>query len=358
MSTRRKLWITLGVLVGCFALVMGYYVLSLQRHLDAVVREELMPTTPAPTAQPTVLPGAVSGDPSPATGSPATGSPTAEPVLEVGTAEGDPGLAPADGAEGALDVLLLGSDARGSERGRSDVMILAHIPASRESVHLVSFTRDSWVTIPGHGQAKINAAYALGGAPLAVQTVERLTGVGIDHVAVIDFAGFAGLTTALGGVEVDNEVATHQWSMDGTTRYEYPAGPITLEGERALMYVRDRYHLPDGDLGRAARQRDVVEAILLKVLSPKVLADPLAFDKVAGEFSRHVTVDSGLTNSKVLGLVGSMRIDGADDVHTHQAPIAGFGRSKGGQSINLVDWAAMGRLSQALADDTMDDWEG
>ncbi|WIB36226.1 LCP family protein [Curtobacterium sp. MCJR17_043] len=112
----------------------------------------------------------------------------------------------------ALDVLLIGSDARerldpqhdGVGGGRSDTLMLAHVSADRRHVSLMSILRDSWVEVPGHGRAKINAAYSWGGVPLTVQTVEQLLGVRIDHVAEIDFAGFVGMTDALGGVTVQS----------------------------------------------------------------------------------------------------------------------------------------------------------
>ena len=81
-------------------------------------------------------------------------------------------------------------------------MMLVHIPADRASVQVMSIPRDSWVAVPGHGDAKINAAYSWGGPTLMIQTVEQLTGVRIDHIALTDFNSFVGITDALGGVEI------------------------------------------------------------------------------------------------------------------------------------------------------------
>ena len=99
----------------------------------------------------------------------------------------------------------MGSDSLGShDRGRSDVLMLAHVPPGRDAVYVVSFPRDMWVEVPGRGHAKINAAYAYGGDALATRTLESLVGVRMDHAAKIDFEGFTGLTPELGGVTVDH----------------------------------------------------------------------------------------------------------------------------------------------------------
>lgn len=82
--------------------------------------------------------------------------------------------------------------------------MLAHVPADRQHVYLMSIMRDSWVEVPGHGRAKINAAYSWGGVALTTETVEQLLDIRIDHVAEIDFAGFEDMTDALGGVTVDS----------------------------------------------------------------------------------------------------------------------------------------------------------
>ncbi|WP_316296705.1 LCP family protein, partial [Clavibacter michiganensis] len=107
--------------------------------------------------------------------------------------------------DGAENILLIGSDSRaeldpdgdGAAGGRSDTLMLLHVPADRKAVYLMSIMRDSWVDVPGHGKAKINAAYSWGGVPLVEQTVEQLLDSRIDHVAEIDFAGFEDMTDAL-----------------------------------------------------------------------------------------------------------------------------------------------------------------
>lgn len=359
------------VLLGVIALILvatlgvgGFYLWSVNQALSAMPREDLMPSDD-PVAMETQfdeapnlgVPAPEGGDAAPADAAEADAEgaipPTNEniPPIEGGVA--DPGGTvhpgrPDVGAAGSLNYLLLGSDSRGSDRGRSDVMMVAHVPPTRDKVYLISFTRDMWVTIPGRGAAKINAGYAYGGVPLAVRTVENLIGTRIDHAVMINFTGFSGLTAALGGVTVNNQHATPG----------YPKGQITISGDEALKYVRERYNLPNGDLGRAQRQRAVVQGILTKMLSADVLANPAKFNQVVGQLGGFFTVDAGLTNQTIFEMATSVRVRGMGDLVSLQAPIAGFGRSRGGQAINLVDWPKMRQMSEAIRTGTMHSYAG
>lgn len=261
---------------------------------------------------------------------------------------------PSTATDGARTFVLLGSDSRGWDRGRSDSLMVAYLPADREHLYLISFLRDMWVTIPPNkvigkpSQAKINAAYSWGGVPLTIQTLENLTNVRMDHAAVIDFTGFKELTTALGGVQVYND-------QDSTIEgMHFPAGDITLKGNAALKYVRERRDLKNGDLDRARRQRDVLTAIIDKTLSAGTLANPSKFDDVATLAGRTMTVDDKLTNAEIRKLAMSLRFTSGDSVVQVQAPISGFGRSKDGQAYDLVDKEGLQELSDAMRNDTMD----
>ena len=143
----------------------------------------------------------------------------------------------------AINVLLLGSDSRsamaqsGDLRGfRSDVIMVAQISPDRKHATVMSIMRDNWVEIQGYGPAKINAAFSFGGIPLAVNTVENFIGARIDHVAIVDFESFKGLSDAVGGVTIVNEIPFTS-SESGTT---FNAGEITLNGKQSLEYVRER----------------------------------------------------------------------------------------------------------------------
>jgi LCP family protein required for cell wall assembly len=258
---------------------------------------------------------------------------------------------PTKGSTRAVDYVLMGSDSRDPEdaaAGRSDTLMVLHLDADRRAAYLVSFPRDMYVAIPGYGKNKINAAYSFGGVPLAVETVEQLLDTRMDHVAVIDFDGFIDLTTQLGGVRVHNEHASR------SRGYTFPRGTITVKGDEALAFVRERYDLPNGDLDRAERQRLVVQAILAKAMSRDVVTDPGELARFVSGVARNVTVDSSLSSAEIRQTALSLRL-GADDVKLLQAPITGFATAKG-QSIDVVDHDRLKDLGEALRDDRMGDY--
>jgi LCP family protein required for cell wall assembly len=253
-----------------------------------------------------------------------------------------------------VNVLLIGSDKRSNtENGRSDSFVVLHISADRKSAYLVSFPRDMWVSIPGHGTAKINAAYSWGGSPLAVQTLEQLTGARIDHVATTDFSDFVGLVDVVGGVTVDNPVASKALSNVKGGYYDWPKGPVTLDGAAALVFSRQRYELPNGDLDRALRQRALLKALALKVATPEVLANPAVLSSVISTVSKYVTVDSQMTDQVIFDLATSMRITSNNQITMLQAPLKGFAVSADGQDYDVVDVAGVAELGKALQNDTM-----
>jgi len=253
-----------------------------------------------------------------------------------------------------VNVLLIGSDKRSNtENGRSDSFVVLHISADRKNAYLVSFPRDMWVSIPGHGTAKINAAYSWGGSALAVQTLEQLTGARIDHVATTDFSDFVGLVDVVGGVTVDNPVASKARGNVKGGYYDWPKGPVTLDGAAALEFSRQRHELPNGDLDRALRQRALLKALALKVATPEVLANPAVLSRVISTVSQYVTVDSQMTDQVILDLATSMRITSSNQVAMLQAPLKGFAVSADGQDYDVVDVAGVAELGKALQDDTM-----
>jgi LCP family protein required for cell wall assembly len=249
----------------------------------------------------------------------------------------------------AVNYVIMGADT--GSAGRSDVLMVAHLAADRQSAALISFPRDMWVDVPGHGKNKINAAYAFGGPQLTVRTLEGLLGTRMDHTVQIDFEGFVQVTRDLGGVTVDNP----HYSRTGP--WEFPVGRITLEGDQALAYVRERKQLPRGDLDRAERQRLVAQAILRQALSPEVIANPPKFNRIVGSVAKQVTVDRGLTGSEVRKTALSVRFK-PDEIASLQAPISGFGTSKDGQSIDVVDEAKLDALADALRKDDLRSYLG
>lgn len=254
-------------------------------------------------------------------------------------------------ASAAINYVIIGSDSRTADpgQGRSDVLMVLHLDGDRRGASLISFPRDMYVAIPGHGKNKINAAYAFGGAPLTVRTLEALLDVRMDHVAIIDFTGFIALTDELGGVTVDNPYASVSQG------YDFPVGEVTVRGEQALAYVRERHQLPGGDLSRAERQRLVVQAMLAKVGSKDVLLNPVKLNRFVGAAARQVTVDRDLTPAQLRKTALSVRFK-PDDIISIQAPIDGFGTSPSGQSIDKVDTDKLRELKKALQQDGMEDY--
>jgi len=260
---------------------------------------------------------------------------------------------PATTTYAAMNILLIGSDTRGTGRGYSDSLIVMHVSADRKSVYLVSFARDMWVTVPGYGKAKLDAAYSSGGAALSVSTIEALTGVRIDHVVVTDFTDFVSLVDAIGPITVDNPVASVARDDRGV-QYQFPKGPLVItDGYMALAYSRQRAELPNGDLDRTLRQRAFLKALALKVATPEVLANPVKLTAVIDTVGKYVTVDSGMTNDVILSLGSSLAgITNAGQIHMVQAPITGFA-TVDGQSTDVVDVAGNAALGEALQNDTM-----
>lgn len=178
--------------------------------------------------------------------------------------------------------LIVGSDSRegwandGTVGARTDTIMLIDQPVSGPTA-LISIPRDSYVEIPGYGGNKINAAFAFGGPQLLVQTVEQLTGLTIDRYVEVGFLGVTDVVDALGGVElcygsdVNDPYSTLVWQ----------AGCHRADGATTLAFSRMRYADPDGDIGRTARQQQVVSAVAQGVLTPSTVLNPRKFFTVA-----------------------------------------------------------------------------
>ncbi|SDH29521.1 LCP family protein [Agrococcus jejuensis] len=261
---------------------------------------------------------------------------------------------------GALNYLLLGSDSR-SEGGslldslgdRADTILLVHVPPDRQTVQVMSIMRDSWVDIPGYGMSKINAALSYGGVPLMVQTVEQLIDQRIDDVAIIDFAGFEGLTDALGGVTVQNEIAFSAGHSGPI--HSFAAGEITLDGASALDYVRERYAFSDGDYQRVRNQQAYMRGLLAALLEPSVVANPVAIADLVEVMAPYMATTDGLTTTGVLGIATEFVGAGVPDVRTFTMPTTGIG-TVGTQSVVLVDDAALQLVREAFAAESMTDF--
>jgi LCP family protein required for cell wall assembly len=256
-------------------------------------------------------------------------------------------------------VLVLGSDSRdpGATAGtRSDTMMLLHLDADHRHAYLISIPRDTWVYVPasadgrnGNTMAKINAAYAWGGPPLAVKTVEAFTGVRVDHVVLIDFAGFQQVVDALGGVDL---------TVDETITSIFPPQRTFIRGQRhftgaeALDYVRQRYQFADGDFTRQQHQQEFLKALLNKATTMGTLSDVGKLDTFLRSAARAVTVDQSFDLVDVAMRLRNLR---SSDVTPLTSPSAGTGW-EGDQSVVRPDPAKAKALYRAVADDTVAQW--
>ncbi len=170
-----------------------------------------------------------------------------------------------------LNIMLFGSDVRpdGSGNGRSDSMILLSIDNRHKKLKLTSFMRDSFVSIPGHGKAKLNSAYSFGGPELAINTIERNFGVDVDRYVVLYFDTFPKVIDALGGVDVElyKEEAAYLNNDFPKRKPKFSeAGTYHLNGDEALLYARIRY-VGNSDFERTQRQRYLISQVVNKFKS-------------------------------------------------------------------------------------------
>ncbi len=276
----------------------------------------------------------------------------------------------------ALNYLLVGSDTRvgltkeqsrllrvGStktaEGARADTILLVHISKARDKVTIISIPRDSLVTIPAHigldgksqipeRKSKINAAFAWGGAPLLIQTLESETNLKIDHYVEIGFAGFANMVDAIGGIDI----CTKRDINDPNSHLILSAGVHTLNGIESLKYVRTRDFDGRGDLGRIQRQQQFMSAILRKVTSTGVLLNPIKLTNFFNAAIATVRTDSELNKNDLITLAKQMRNLSASKVSTLTIPLGNTNaRVAGVGSVVIWDSVLAPELFQRLRDD-------
>lgn len=264
-----------------------------------------------------------------------------------------------EGEEPAVNILVLGSDSRISagdpsqwQAGaqRTDAMMLVQVSGDRRDVSVMSFPRDSWVSIPGHGEAKINAAYSFGGPSLTIQTMEQLTGVHIDHFVIADFESFKTLTDEIGGVTINLKNAQ---TLAGTS---FEAGAQHLNGEQALAYARERKHLPRGDFDRVNRQQAWMRAIVAQTLNNGTLSSPTKLYGFLNAVTSTMAVDSGFTMDEMQSLALSLRGLHSGDIAFMQVPTSGTGTSADGQSIVVLNHEADEPVFEAFRTDSVHEY--
>ncbi|MDX6204077.1 MAG: hypothetical protein QOF39_134 [Frankiales bacterium] len=274
----------------------------------------------------------------------------------------------------AENFLLIGSDTRAGADGvyqaakgsadytsgqRSDTMMLVHVPSGSAKASIISFPRDSWVTIPQwtdskgahhpEHQSKLNAAFSEGGAPLLVATLEKLSGIRVNHVVQIDFTGFKNMVNALGGITVCVKTTRHD--HDSGDNLTAGANHLIM-GDAALAFVRDRKALPGGDIDRIADQQYFLSVVLHKVLSANTLTDPARLYNFAKAAAKSMTTDNGfgILAMKTLGT----RLRHLDPAHVTflQVPVLNSAARIAGQSVVELNPAQLPAVFAAMKDNT------
>jgi LCP family protein required for cell wall assembly len=267
---------------------------------------------------------------------------------------------PANGP--GTNFLLVGSDSReglteeqsaqfgtGQAEGkRTDTILLLHVPGSGDAPPaLISFPRDSYVPIPGHGRNKINAAYSFGGPKLLTDTIEQVSGIHIDGYVEIGFGGFADIVNAVGGVDMCLDEAMN----DPMATLDLPAGCQTLNGAQSLSFVRTRAG-GRGDLDRVARQQQFLGALAGEMVSPWTVLNPIRYTRTALSTSDALTVGEDTGPIDLTRFALGMRRATGPDGEKLTVPIEGTPTISGVGSV--VDWDndAAVALFKAIQNDT------
>ncbi|MBB2742590.1 LCP family protein [Microbispora sp. NBRC 16548] len=269
--------------------------------------------------------------------------------VDAGTSEAE--------STGAMNILLVGVDKRdnltrrqqnqlhlGRDVGqRTDTMMVIHLSEDHRRVTVVSLPRDTWTTIPGQGEHKINSAYQFGGAKLAVKTVEQATGLSVNHYVEVNVLGFIDVVESLGGVTVCTPVPID----DPKTKLNLQPGTYTLDGVNALAYARTRA-TARSDLDRIDRQQQVISALLGKALSGGTLANPAKLAGFLDSTFKTLTVDPALQKD-LLGMVNQFKDVSTDDVSFATVPLADVNyHAPTGESAVLWDKTAARDLFQRI----------
>ena len=249
----------------------------------------------------------------------------------------------------------------------TNTLILLHVPADGSAATALSIPRDDYVDLPedlgwhkikeAYGRAKALAEQQAGndgttdqatlehvgreaGRRAAIEAVQDLLGVQVDHFAEINLAGFYDLANALGGVTV----CLRQPAHDDYSGANFPAGVQTLDGAQALAFVRQRHGLTGGDLDRTHRQQAFLASAVAKLDSEGLFTDLTKLGSLLDVAHRDVVVDSGFDPLTFIQQDGAVT---AGHVRFYTLPIEGFA-TEGGESVNLIDPARVRAVAQEL----------
>ncbi|HFI0053768.1 TPA: LCP family protein [Streptococcus suis] len=240
--------------------------------------------------------------------------------------DGEEEITPIDATE-PLAILLMGVDmdqaTRGGawEEGRSDSMILVTVNPKTKETTMMSLTRDIMVEIAeANGEStgtveKLNHSYSYGQAPMAIATIEKMMDIDIDRYIEINMDGLVELVDAVGGIEVNNTLGFPISISEYEPAYTaiVPTGKRLVNGDQALVYARMRYDDPEGDIGRQRRQREVITAIIKKLLQ---LDGFTQYKKILTAISNHMRTDIEISTATIPELLGYK--DSIRNLHSYQ----------------------------------------
>jgi LCP family protein required for cell wall assembly len=251
---------------------------------------------------------------------------------------------------GADDATTLGDDA--AERAgreqvtgiRSDTIMVVRLDPAAETARILSFPRDLWVDIPGHGANRINASLEIGGARLLVDTLQAEFGLQVNSYVQLDFRGFQRLVEEVDGVPIWFDTPVADGSSEGSSGLNIEsAGCTTLDGVGALQYVRSRhlYRIIDGervydgtsDLGRIERQQDFIERLMERAIDQGA-RDPRKLASYLTIATEDITLDQGTTGQDLLDLAAAFRRFDPDALQTATVPSVAAERN--GASVQVV----------------------
>jgi LCP family protein required for cell wall assembly len=340
--------VVLGIVLFAATLRIG---LKWKRALDNVEVMRVAQVT-LPTALPT------SGPASDGPAGTSANAPTAAPAPAEPT--------PIPGPDAPMNILLLGTDARLDEEiSRTDAMILVHIDPSADRIGMLSFPRDLWVSIPGYGKNRINAAYPTGekqigvgyGAALAKETVGQLTGVPVQRFVMINFDGFRTLIDKLDGIYIDvpKTIDDPKYPMDEypgdvrTMKIHFDAGQQLMDGKTALIYSRTRH--ADSDFGRNQRQQQVLLAIFDRIREQGLLTQLTSVDEYTDAMRDYVRTD--LSRSEILQLSRMGPRLHSDSIERYAISPSMVAETTNPYRLTLADPKALHKLVEEMLGDTV-----
>lgn len=235
--------------------------------------------------------------------------------------------------------------------------MLVHVAQNRRRVSVVSLPRDSLATIPAYTDtkgrthksraAKLNAAYAEGGAPLTMRTVQKMTGVRIDRFLPVDFARFMKTVDGLGGLDV----CTDRPLKDTATALVLPAGTSHLGGGESLQYARSRHVDTLADFGRIQRQQKYIVSFVKQISGDGTLRSPARMAVLAAALLPAVPAERAFTVKDTLTLAGELRNIGLDSLEFATVPVKGYVPLKGVGTTIAWDPAKSAEVFRAVRSD-------